>query len=183
MAQDLEALRDEVEYRIVVSLMAAANDQGSQLAQLDTRTCAILNAVIDSKSSYRDELQRQAQALSQRLTVSEHAADKRHAEMLTAVQSLSVTLSPAKIATTTTAAPTVHRRERAPTATAILEWLCFARMEVRRVTIKERHRKTFEWVFDSTKTVRGSPLGFAQWALVSGGIYWSKARQGRGSRR
>ncbi|KAK3695911.1 hypothetical protein LTR37_018266 [Vermiconidia calcicola] len=180
MVQDLESLRDEVEYRIVISLRAAADDHGSQLAGLDMKTSAVLNAVIDSKSIYRDELQRQAQALTQCLTVSEHAADKRHAEVLTAVQSLSVTLSPAKIATTTTVAPTGYRHDRALTATAILEWLCFARMEARRDAIKERHRKTFEWVFDSTRTVRGSPLGFVQWAVEGSGIYWIKGKAGSG---
>lgn len=64
---------------------------------------------------------------------------------------------------------------------AIIQSLRYECMEVRNETIKDAHKRTFDWMFAPNGSQRTTPrplLGFAQWLQSGTDIYWVTGKPG-----
>lgn len=86
-------------------------------------------------------------------------------------------------AITATIANLIQETHNAQATQAVLYSLKFEQMNDRYYAIRDRHEKTFEWLFESPDVLyqaKGLRVNFSQWLTTDGRIFWISGKAGSG---
>ncbi|KAK8139442.1 hypothetical protein PG984_002822 [Apiospora sp. TS-2023a] len=199
MAKTLRDLRDEMEFRILVSfrrsLQAVAAKQSDATLELEKSTQRIVETFLTSRDSFAGQLKDQSEKLIQihELLNKRRVEDVQKLEDVTGGQ-----LDP----TGSFVSPSVgsirqrgvleDNPERKPepaieeklcvlmTENEILGSLSFTSINTRSDTIDAAHAKTFRWVHEEPGSTERPWHNFVAWLRSGHGIYWLNGKLGSG---
>ena len=175
MTTQLERIRDELSFRVLVSVRTDLDVVGlrndNRFEKLDDATKKILEAILDNRVILKAELQVNSEELRSQLQTDVHIAlndldykaVQRHEEVLytmkSAMHPVSNSLSPDEV------------------RNLIRSSLNFGQIEDRYDDISPAHQKTFEWIFQES-----DECSFAEWIHSDQGqcIYWICGKAGSG---
>lgn len=140
----LERIRNEFQFRVVVSLKtdmnAVALQNDCRLTALDRATREIIQAILTHNANSRTDLQIQTKRLDQKLDSNDALAAQRHREILNAVGALPSLLKQL---------PSIQFQQPIVEADSerIRKLLWFRRIDDRYEDITLEHQRTFEWIY------------------------------------
>ncbi len=175
MTNQLERIRDELSFRVLVSIRTDLDVVGlrndDRFDRLDDATKKILEAILDNRVILKAELQVNSEELRSRLqTCVRDALDdfndkavERHQEIMYTVKSA------------------LQRAPGVMNANEVHSWiessLKFGQIDDRYDDISPAHQRTFQWIFQDSGN-----CSFAKWisSAQSQGIYWICGKAGSG---
>lgn len=164
----LEAIRDELQFRIIVSMkrdIDVMNFRVEHFQCFDEPKQKIIEAILDSNADLQGAISYQTAELLLRQDESDKLAKHQHQQIMSRISSMQ-----------TKPVPMTDDETRQK----IIDRLFFNTMLDRDETIKDRHRHTFEWIL-AEDLCFGKPRGdFAQWLCTGDGIYWISGKAGSG---
>ncbi|KAI9868493.1 MAG: hypothetical protein M1813_005937 [Trichoglossum hirsutum] len=179
-AKRLETIRDELQFRILVSMrsnvdtLALRNDQG--LLSFDDATRKIIEAILDNKDELKAELEAQTKGLYRRHDLSDALALERHEKTMSAIQSLPLHFGRRTSTNIGQQNSEIHLQAQE----TLLANLGFKRMDDRYEDISPTHGKTFEWIYGNAHTQKRPWSNFVEWLQKGSGIYWISGKAGSG---
>ena len=173
----LVAIRDELQFRIIVSMMSNVDTKSStseyDLQSFDNATKKIMQAILSNGSDLHSVLEEQTNKLFYQNQVVESAAIKRHEETLSAIQRVTTGLHSSADNSNISA-----KVDPSKLIQTIKSYLHFPMILDRYEDINPAHKRTCEWIYHNNG---GSHWpSFKNWLENGTGLYWISGKAGSG---
>ncbi|KAF2500118.1 hypothetical protein BU16DRAFT_556601 [Lophium mytilinum] len=176
IAERLEAIRAELQFRILVSMkdtvdqIALRKEVGRQ--SFDEATATIVACILDGKADLAAIVAAQTGELIRRQKASDVTAEQRHAETVAEIRNLPHVLGQGFTTSRDVDPQDVFRNIKAR--------LNFDQKWDRFEDIAVAHQKTFDWVFHDPSKRQAPWSNFGQWLREGNGVYWVSGKAGSG---
>jgi hypothetical protein len=190
MVSRIKNFRDQLQFRILVDLRssvdALAVQQDERYAVLDDSTKSSVQAILECRKVFKNDLISQTQTLTHRHNQSDAMIKYYHDETLSAIEDLQLQSKPKqklRYDPDTEAKRQVKLLEkRKKILSMVLDVIGFPLMSAREETVPAAHQSTFEWIFHESDSELSSWTNFVWWLREGEGCYWINGKAGSGIR-
>lgn len=188
MVSRIKNYRDQLQFRILVGLRSSVDafaiHQDERYAVLDDSTKSSIQAILECRKVFKNDLITHTQTLTYRQNQSDAMIKYYHNETLSAIEDLQSQSSLGQRRRhnlDTGARKQVELLEkRKKVLSTILEVIGFPLMGAREETVPSAHQSTFKWIFCESDSEHGSWTDFIWWLREGAGCYWINGKAGSG---